>query len=227
MRSLALITRPEAQSGELAARLRAKGFTPVTAPLFQIRQRPTTLPAGLQALLVTSGNALAALPASNIPLFAVGDATAARARAAGFTEVYSAGADAAALAGLVTRKLQPRAGALFLASGAGQGASLATDLRARGFPVVRRVCYNAIAVSRFPAEGLVAIACGELGLAVFLSAETAATFVRLLPLAYTQGLASVVALAIGKSTEDALSPLPWLRIRRAKTPTLDEIVALI
>ena len=91
----------------------------------------------LHAILVTSGNAIPSLPASHhhLPLFAVGEATAARARDAGFTQVNSADGDANALAELVARSCDRHAGPLLLASGRGQGEGLAADLRARGFRV--------------------------------------------------------------------------------------------
>ncbi len=224
---LALITRPEAQSASLAERLRGRGYEPVVAPLFEVSSRSVAVPAGAQAILVTSGNALAALPVVDRPIFAVGDATAERARARGFAQIHSAGADAVALAGLVAARLHPSAGPLFLASGAGQGAGLASDLRGRGFRVVRRVCYEVRPVRRFPHAAEMAIRSGELSVALFLSAETALTFVRLLPSERAPDLASVIAVAIGKTTADALHELPWLRICRAQHPTVDDVLALI
>ncbi len=224
---LALITRPEAQSALLAARLRERGFEPVVAPLFEVSSRSVAVPAVAQAILVTSGNALAALPLVDRPIFAVGDATAERARACGFTQVHSAGADAAALAGLVAARLNPSGGTLFLASGAGQGFRIASDLRALGFRVVRRVCYEARPVRSFPRAAEVAIRSGELSVVLFLSAETALTFVRLLPSELAPDLASVIAVAIGKTTADALHELAWLRICCARNPTLDDVLALI
>jgi uroporphyrinogen-III synthase len=224
---LALITRPEAQSAALAARLVEKGYEPVIAPLFEVSSRSVAVPPGVQAILVTSGNSLAALPVVDRPIFAVGDATAERARGLGFRTIYSAGADATALAGLVAARLNPVDGAVFLASGAGQGFGLASDLRGRGFRVVRRVCYEARPVRRLPRAAELAIRSGELGVVLFLSAETALTFVRLLPSECAPALASVIAVAIGKTTADALHELPWLMICRARNPTLDDVLALI
>ena len=85
----------------------------------------------VQAVLLTSANAvIPGLPDARV--LAVGDATAARARAAGFTDVQSAGRDAAALAVLVEQTCRPAAGPLLLASGEGQGMALATQLRGGG-----------------------------------------------------------------------------------------------
>jgi uroporphyrinogen-III synthase len=222
-----LITRPVDQSAQLAARIEALGYRPVVAPMLRVLQRSPSLPSGVQAILVTSGNALPALPPGDALVLAVGEATAARARALGFSNVHSAGRDALALAELAERLVDPARGALMLASGAGQGGRLAADLRGRGFRVIRRVCYAAVPVSRFPREAAASLASGEVHAVLFLSAETAAVFVRLLPPEFHNALASVAALAIGKPAADVLEKLPWLRVCRAENPTLDDVLALI
>ena len=78
-----------------------------------------------------------------------------------------------------------------------------------------------------PPEAATCLTSGELHAVLFLSAETAAVFVRLLPPEFYHALASVVALAIGKPAADALETLPWLRVCRAENPTLDDVLALI
>src|SRR5581483_2853796 len=92
----ALVTRPKAEAAELAAALARRGIAAVVEPLIEIR--PLDLPApslaGVQAVLCTSANGVGALAAAvaerAIPVFAVGDATAARARQQGFRQVESA-----------------------------------------------------------------------------------------------------------------------------------------
>ncbi len=222
-----LITRAEADAEDTSRAIEARGYNPVAAPFFGVAVRPVVVPATVQAVLVTSRNALAALPPSGARLLAVGDATAARARAQGFLAVESAAGDAADLARLSSARLDTRGGPLFLATGAGQGGALAADLRGRGFRVIRRVCYAAQPVQRFPDRARTALTSGELHAALFLSAETAACFVRLFPPECNDMLASVKALAIGKTTADALGGLPWLDVSRAATPTLDGVLALL
>ena len=109
-----LITRPEPGASETAARIIALGLTPMVAPVLAIEPIPLFLtnPAALAGVLVTSGNALPALlPACrDRPILTVGDATAQRARTAGFARVLSAAGDATALAALVRQRLRPRTG---------------------------------------------------------------------------------------------------------------------
>ena len=225
MTGLVLITRAEEDAADLRPRLEARGYTPIIAPLFRVAAREVAVPPNVQAVLVTSRNAVRALQPSGKPVLAVGDATAARAVAQGFTDVVSASGDAVALAALADRRLDPRDGPLLLATGAGQGWALAADLRKRGFRVRRRVCYAVRAVARFPDAADAAIRSGRLHAVLFLSAETASCFVRLLPPGYDAMLKSVKALAIGAGAVQALGVLPWLHVCRAETPTLDGVLA--
>jgi uroporphyrinogen-III synthase len=227
-RPMVLITRPEPGASDTARRIEALGLIPLLAPMLRVRPLALRPAPGAQAVLVTSGNALPPLPAAlhGLPLLAVGDATAARARAAGFTNVCSADGDAAALAALAARTLPPRA-PLLLATGAGQGASLAADLRGRGFAVHRRAVYAARPVHRLPAAALDALAGQGLRAALFLSADTALAFVRALPAALHRDLAGVDALTIGQPAADVLMHLPWRRVRVSANPTLVSVMALL
>jgi uroporphyrinogen-III synthase len=100
------VTRARPGADRTAERLATLGFTPVLAPLLAIRPldaRPDLT--GVQALAFTSRNAVQVfaelLGDRAPPVFAVGDATAASAREAGFHDVRSAGGDLHALAALV------------------------------------------------------------------------------------------------------------------------------
>lgn len=222
-----LITRPREAPARTEALVRARGFEPLAAPLLTVRHFSPAMPPRVQAVLVTSGNALPGLKLQDAPLLAVGDATAERATAAGFTDVHSAAGDGAALVALAARLLRPAAGPLLLACGRGQGRALEAALRAQKFAVIRRVTYAAVPVARFPAEAAAALRAGRVDAALFLSGETAAAFVRLLPPGLAATLENVLALAIGKPAADALKPLRWRQIRLASSPTLDDVLALL
>src|SRR6185312_11188377 len=102
-----LVTRPEPGASRTAARLTALGLHPIMAPVLRIEPVPASLPAAerVAAVLATSGNAVDLLPASyrGCRLLTVGNATAARARVAGFRQVFSADGDAVAAARLFCR----------------------------------------------------------------------------------------------------------------------------
>lgn len=192
---------------------------------------PISLPdaARLQAVLLTSGQAIPMLPPSlhRLLLLGVGDATAARARAAGFLDVVSAHGDATALAALTRQTCQPAKGPLLLACGARQGTALATDLRASGFKVIRRTLYKATPATHLPATVNAALTAGTVRSVLFFSAETARSFARLLPTALIGTLAGIDALTIASSVAAAIQHLPWRTVRVALRPTEKDLLALL
>jgi uroporphyrinogen-III synthase len=227
-----LITRPEPGASATATGVVALGLRPVMAPLLAIRWLQVAIPpsARLQAILVTSGNALAMLPDSHrhLPLYAVGRATAERAQSQGFERVTSADGDADALCDLVTRSCPPGGPPLLLASGRHQGNPLATELRKRGFSVVRRVVYAAEPVQSLPDAALDELRIGSLRAALFFSAETARTWVRLVQsLPLREAVSELDAVAISQPAAVALEALPWRRVRVAVRPNQDAMLALL
>jgi uroporphyrinogen-III synthase len=227
-----LITRPEPGASETAARVSALGLRPLVAPVLEIRDLPCHIPpaASLQAIVTASSNAIPALPPSHyrLPLLAVGETTASRARAAGFCRVTSANGDARALAALADRTCDFQGAPLLLVTGRGQGQALATDLRVRGFRVIRRAVYAAMPVPVLPEVARQALEGGDVTAALFFSAETARHCVLLLRRAgLHEAVRAVDALAIGQPAAMALKVLPWRRIRVAAQPTQDAMLALL
>jgi uroporphyrinogen-III synthase len=105
-----LVTRPQPDNEKTGASLRARGFDVLLAPM--LRFEPVALPdepdTDYAAVIVTSANALRAVEPQlaeygllGLPLFAVGERTAAAARKAGFGTVISADGDGADLRDLV------------------------------------------------------------------------------------------------------------------------------
>ncbi len=225
-----LITRPEPGASETAQRILAMRLEPVLAPLLRVKRLPLADPGPIQAILATSGNAIAGLSGMHRsrPLLAVGDATAERATAAGFTSVVSAAGDATDLAALARQSLDPAAGPLLLACGRGHGHPLAAALRQQGFRVLRRTVYAAEPEPTLPEAAAAALRADRLRAALFFSAETARQFVSL---ACRTGLQDstrgVVALAISAPAGVALSPLPWGDLLIAARPNQDELLALL
>lgn len=101
------MTRAEPGATRTAGCLATLGFEPVVAPLLSIRPIPQTPPdlTAIAGLVFTSVNGVAAFatltPGRTLPVFTVGDATAAAARAMGFAEVTSASGDLERLADLL------------------------------------------------------------------------------------------------------------------------------
>jgi uroporphyrinogen-III synthase len=227
-----LITRPEPGASDTAARVAMLGRMPILAPLLRVEARPVALPRPetLAVVLATSGNAVDALPAGyrGITLMAVGNATARRAQAAGFTAIESADGDAVALAALVRRRVAPTQGTLLLAAGSGQGLTLAGTLRDAGYRIVRRAVYAAIPAAALPEDAAALLRDGQPHVALFFSAETARAYVRLVRRAgLGAALANCDAVAIGEPACMALKGLPWRCVRVAARPNQEEMLALL
>jgi uroporphyrinogen-III synthase len=218
-----LVTRPEPGASATAARLAAMGYEPVVLPCLNIRTTTPRLPEHPAALIVTSGQAVPALPAMlhHLPAFCVGDATATKMRQAGFTRVESASGNSEDLARLVTARRVK--GLHLLAVGERHGLALASKLREAGIPVLRRKVYTVTPARHLPEPVAKALEAGEVAGALFYSAETARAFARLHP----PGTAGITAYAISEMVADALQDLPWKQIRAAVAPTEADLMALL
>jgi uroporphyrinogen-III synthase len=179
-----LVTRPEPEAAETAARLRALDIEPVVFPLLHLRTLPTSLPEaqGFAAMALTSANALRALAErsdldryKSLRTYAVGDHTAEAARAAGFANVVSAGGDLADLAELLAHSRL--SGPVFYPAARDQSGDLAKSLAPYGVMVVTARVYEMVAAPELPDGLLAALAAGEIGAALFYSRRTAETFI--------------------------------------------------
>jgi uroporphyrinogen-III synthase len=134
----ALITRPRDDAAELADALRQRGVEVAIEPLLVVEPIPDAAIdiVGVQALLLTSANGARAFARlserRDLPVFAVGDATAATARGLGFATVESAGGDVRDLARLVKDRLDPAGGPLFHAAGSAVAGDLSGLLAETG-----------------------------------------------------------------------------------------------
>lgn len=225
-----LVTRPEPAAAATARRLAERGHAAVVAPLSSVETITAELPAPetVQAVVVTSARALPALAAFRArPLLAVGEASAAAARARGFSAVLSAGGDAAALARLALARCTPAGGPLLLPGQEGQGAALAEKLRAAGFAVCARAVYRLHRVSTLPETARQALAAGTVEAALFFSPASTRDFVALAGLLPVACFTRVEALAISPATATPLAPLPWQRVRVAAHPDQEELLDLL
>jgi uroporphyrinogen-III synthase len=218
-----LVTRPEPGASATASRLVTMGHEPAVAPCLEIVSLPLRLPENVGALIITSAQSIPPLPERwrGVPMFCVGDATANRARAAGFSRVESAGGDAQGLLRLVCARRLP--GTHLLAAGERQGMALAQKLHAAGLSVLRRKVYAARPMRVLPPDIAADLAAEKIPVALFYSAETARAFVRLRPC----NTASITAYALSPVVAAGLGGLPWATIRVAVAPTEADLMALL
>jgi uroporphyrinogen-III synthase len=179
-------------------------------------------------LIATSANGLRAFAAiserRDLPVIAVGDATASVARAAGFDQVESAGGGVAALARHVAATRRPTEGALLHLAGRDTAGDLPGALA--GFTLRRVVLYEARAATVLSAALRAALA--DLQGALFFSPRSAATFVTLLRGADLSGsVSAMTAYCLSRAVADEASPLRWRAVAVAARPDQAALLDLL
>ena len=221
-----LVTRPEVDAEPLVTELAARGHEALLQPLLAIAPvvpAPALDLGGVQALLFTSANGLRAFAGLSeergLPAFAVGDATAEAAQAAGFDDVESAAGDVEDLVHLIAERLDPAAGPLFHGAGARLAGDLKDALEGAGFSLRRAVLYKAKPAKALSDEVRDALAAGRIAAALFFSPRTAETFVRLIE---QHGLVAACgacrAVCLSQAVAAKLERLPWAAITVAARP---------
>jgi uroporphyrinogen-III synthase len=231
-----LVTRPELDAMRQVERLAARGHEAVLAPLLAI-ETATEMPLeldGAQALIVTSRNALRALATHRelaaslqLPLFAVGEATAKAAAELGFTRVTSGPGTGEGLAQLIADALDPDAGALVHLAGETVAFDLKSALQAKGFTLRQPVLYRAVAATRLPESVLTLLNEGKLDGVILMSPRTAAIFAALVVRheALTQA-SRLDCYCLSAAVAQAVEPLKARTIVAAR-PSEEDILALL
>ncbi len=225
-----LITRPREASQRLAARIAALGHDPVIAPMLEIVPQASALrlPNDIGALLFTSANGVQAFALSNpmrtTTVFAVGPATAAAARAAGFDSVVCSTGDGNDLAALVGRRHSAQSGRLVLLRGRDTASDVAETLRNSGYRVSERIVYAAEPILAIPVSALDAIRGREICAALFFSTRTAEAFASALPNEDRHYLCSARAIAIAPRVAMAIATIGFRSVEIAVEPREDAMI---
>jgi uroporphyrinogen-III synthase len=160
VRRRVLVTRAEPGAAATAERLQAAGFEPIVLPLTRIVAIiPSDLPdtEGFDALAVTSANALRHLSPSHIatiggmPLFAVGEATAAEAQKMGLRPAFIGSGDGVDLAREILARLGPDSRILYLC-GRVRSPGFETTLADPGIAVTALETYEAVPIEHATTE---------------------------------------------------------------------------
>jgi uroporphyrinogen-III synthase len=230
-----LVTRPEPDARDTAARLRALDIEPVVLPLLTHRTLETGLPeaAGFAAMALTSASALRALEERGalaayrgLKVYAVGDRTAEAARAAGFANITSAGGALHDLAGLLAHS--GLGGPIFYPAARHTSGDLAKSLAPFGVMVVTARVYDMEPARDLPDDVLAALAGGDITAVLFYSRRTAETFVACavdyhLPRAVKTRLAM---LCLSEQVAEPLVAARFVRVGLADHPSEEAMMAL-
>jgi uroporphyrinogen-III synthase len=239
-----LITRPEPDALRLRAVLEEAGHEAVVEPLLSLSYDGTDAVDldGAQALIATSRNALRALraptvesgsgpvlaEARHLPLFAVGKATAAEARALGFETVVTGAGTAAELVAHIASVLDPATGVLVHLAGDTLAHDLAGELEAQGFRVRQPVVYRMRPAATFADTTVEDLAMHAIDGIILMSPRTAAIYARLVA---RHGLMAAVRtlphFCLSEAIARRLQPLGPVPAPVAEAPRLEELLALI
>jgi uroporphyrinogen-III synthase len=204
-----LVTRAADQAAETASLLMALGHQPIVAPLRHVERLVAKLDGPLpERIVVTSRNALAGVivPSAwaDIPLVAVGKATALAASTAGFTRVTAAAGDAHSVASIVLAQGLSTKPVLYLA-GQPRKPHFEAMLDAAGQPVRVIETYRMVENQHFTEAVSQAVENGGLDAILHFSAESAVAFL----VALGRAGSSVPSIAIRHVvlSEDVAQPL--------------------
>ena len=220
------ITRAAPGADATASRVRALGWEPVVAPVLQVRFLAATVDlTGVGALAFTSANAVRAFARlaerRDLPVFAVGAATAAAAGEASFADVRSADGDVGALGRLIAGNRSAFDGVVLHPGAAELAGDLCGDLERSGVRARAQAIYETASMA-VPEDFLAGLE--TLDAALIHSPRAAARVAEIL-----HGVPARHLAAYGVSA-DALAPLKTLALgpRIAATlPNEDALLSLL
>ncbi len=236
MRGRVLVTRPEPGASRTARRLAEAGFEPIVLPLTEIRQLPTRevpAPSAVDAVAVTSANAIRNAPPQMIdslagkPVFAVGNRSASIAREAGFPLVFEGDGDAADLARRMAATLRPNARVLYLCGGV-RRPEFEVALANAGLAVDALETYDTVEISH-PTDFVVSTLRNEaVGTVLVLSARTAEVLSSLIqPTDLSHLFGNTRYFCISRRVAATLTGIDPERVLVAERPDEDALIALL
>jgi uroporphyrinogen-III synthase len=227
----ALVTRPGEDGEALAKALEEIGIASDREPLMSVKilKGDDVDLDGIQAVLLTSSNGVRALaersPRRDVPVFAVGDATAKTARGHAFKQVHSASGDVGALAGLAAELLEPERGPLVHVAGTEVAGDLAGELTKAGFQCRREVIYETAPARALSAAAIGKLKSGEIDIVLLFSPRSATIFCELVRKArLLRACREITIAALSRTVADAVDEVKWKSVSVAAAPSQDALI---
>ncbi|QCI64917.1 uroporphyrinogen-III synthase [Phreatobacter stygius] len=234
-----LVTRPEPEASRTAVQLAALGHQPVVAPLLVTEPLAADLPTGaITALAVTSPRTASLIDRETVarlaavPVFSVGDRTAAAMVEAGFRDVRSAAGDVAALGRLLAAAGLARGAHVLSIGGEERAGDLAALVAPAGLIVSACILYRMVPVAQLPPALADALGAAGPAAALHYSPRSAATFVDLVAAAGLEarsgpGPGRLVHLCLSAAVAEPLRQRGYSGIRIATRPDEAALLDLI
>ena len=227
-----IITRPEPDASRLAAIARARGLHPVMSPTLVITFDEKRLAlTGYGALAFTSANGVRAFVRASedrsLRAFAIGRATAAAAREAGFHDVVVADGDLDSLVATISADATEKP--IVHIAGRDRAGDLVERLRLCGVACDRRVLYRAEAVEDLSEDARDAIdaARGDVWVALF-SPRTSQMFMAQLARAERMDRAARIGVAcLSEAVAEPLRDAGFQPIAIAKDASAEALLDLL
>jgi uroporphyrinogen-III synthase len=231
-----LVTRPEPDASDTAARIRARGHEAFVAPVLHTTFRADiALPPAPDLIALTSANAVKALALRpdlaaylSIPVIAVGDTTARHAREAGFIDVASADGRAEDLVRTIAARDMAEGSLVLYPAGEDRAGDIEGALAKIRINTYVAALYATAMADALPDETLSALAEGRIDAIQILSRRTAQALVRLLT--KYRLLETSRPISVHAMSHDALEPMVAAGFgagRIAARPTLASLLDLI
>ena len=230
-----LVTRAEPEAGRTAALLASLGHEPLVAPLLTPEPLPVASDmAGIAAVAVTSARTVAFLPDALrramrvLPVFAVGERTAAALRDTGIPDVRPADGDIDALSRLIRSAGLPRGARLLHPGGEDRAGDLAGSLAPEGLAVISPAVYRMVAAPRLPVAAAKALAEHRIDAVLHYSPRSARIFADLVTTAGLSGAArQPLHACLSPAVAAALEPLAAPRVIPAGSPDEASLIAVL
>jgi len=224
-----LVIRAAPAAARTAAKLTARGHEPVLLPLSRAVHDREAVAAALSepfsAIAVTSAEAAGLLGAAarqhaDIPVYAVGHASADAARSAGFRRVATAGGDGHDLAGLILRETP---GALLYLAGNPRAPGFENRLGEAGVPFRTVECYRMEPVVPAAEEIERALFSPPPDAVLLHSRESAVRFFALAP----ERFAAARVLCMSRNVAEAVPARLAAAVAVAASPDEESLLALL
>lgn len=223
-----LLTRPYHDSARVATALTSRGIGTVIWPMIEVRPtvRMIEVPTGTDAIAFTSANAVrifaGLVDTCDLAALSVGDRTAIVAKAAGFTDVYSADGNVDDLAKLIGLGGWTQ---IFHPHGRNVAGDLGDALHAAGVMVHGAEIYETVPTAPPSPDLSAELVSSEIDVVTLWSPRSAELFSAANRLFGKLDLSGAVALAISQNTANPLESSDFKRVDVAEHPSAEGMLA--
>lgn len=230
-----LLTRPYQQSLETKRQLEDIGCRVFIEPVLEIApiEYSHEIYKRSKAFAVTSIHASSEIAKQedidrNLPVYAVGSATAMPLKDAGFTRTFEAEGHAASLLTLIKEKHESPKELITYLSGWHITQDIARVLAMQGFEAQRVISYKANAAKNISEATKVKIINGEIDIVIFMSFRTAFIFQKLCKQIHLNSyLQNICAVVLSQNVARGLNQTSWKNLIITEKPSQNSLITKI